>query len=86
MIEHGTFDPRATTPRLIVIHSRTPAIALPLGWLEGPYDEEWAIDQQTGDCGATMSAHSTVGCPKVESRQKTQPVFGAASRIRRRWG
>lgn len=45
----GIFDPLATARRLIVVHSARPAIRVPVGWLGGAYDEEWAIDERTGE-------------------------------------
>lgn len=53
-IEHelklrGVFDPDATATRLIVVHSRTPEVPLPVGWLGGPYDEEWMVDGRSAE-------------------------------------
>lgn len=48
MSRSGTFDPDASTVRLLLVHTRTPEVTLLPGLLGGPYDEEWGIDRTTG--------------------------------------
>lgn len=48
LTREGRFDPDAACHRVLLVHIRQPEHPLPVGWLGGSYDEEWALDASSG--------------------------------------
>lgn len=64
LMAEGLYDPDATAPRLLIVHTRKPKFPLPVGFLAGEFDEEWAIDGETGELQLVHTGDSFDSVPK----------------------